>query len=45
MTFSFSIGREKSPERHYNYATQKAKVPGPGAVNIALSSIKVKDLP
>ena len=44
MTFSFSIGREKSPERHYAYHVGKAKVPGPGAVIILLFSIKVKDL-
>ena len=32
-TYSFAIGREKSPERHYLYHKSKEKVPGPGTVS------------
>ena len=29
-TYSFSIGREKSPNSHYTYHAMKEKTPGPG---------------
>jgi hypothetical protein len=40
QTYSFRIGRDKSPERHYLYHFKKESVPGPGTVKNLLLSMK-----
>lgn len=42
QTHSFGISRDKSPERHYLYHKNKARVPGPGTVYFDLFSTKIK---
>lgn len=45
QTYSFRIGREKSPERDYLYHLRKARVPGPGTVPLLLCSTKTRSRP
>lgn len=40
QTYSFRVGREKSPDRDYLYHLRKARVPGPGAVTPASRSTR-----